>query len=165
MPHRTVRAQTLGFLAWLAAVTVAAGLGAAASVDAAAFYAELIRPSWAPPAWAFGPVWTLLYTLMAVAVWLVWREPPSPWRTQALVLFWVQLGANALWSWLFFAWRLGAYALADALLMFALIAATMAAFWRIRRLAAGLMLPYLAWVGLASALTWSTWQGNPTLLG
>jgi len=160
-----VRAQTLGFLAWLAVVTVAAGLGAAASVDAADFYAQLIRPRWAPPAWAFGPVWTVLYTLMAVAVWLVWREPPSPQRTQALVLFGAQLVANALWSWLFFAWRLGAYAFADALLMFALIAATMAAYWHLRRLAAALMLPYLAWVGLASALTWSTWRGNPTLLG
>lgn len=163
--QRSARAQALGLLAWLGAVTVAAGVGAAASGDAASFYAQLVRPTWAPPATAFGPVWTLLYTLMAVAVWLVWREPSARHTRLALALFLAQLVANGLWSWLFFAWRHGAFAFADVVLMLALIVATMAAFWRIRRLAAWLMLPYLAWVCLASALTWSTWRANPALLG
>lgn len=76
----------------------------------------------------------------------------------------MQLVANALWSWLFFAWRTGAGAFADVLLMLVLIVATMVAFWRIRRPAALLMLPYLAWVSFASVLTWTVWQANPQLL-
>jgi len=76
----------------------------------------------------------------------------------------VQLGANALWSWLFFAWRNGALAFAEVLVLLALIAATIAVFWRVRRLAGVLLLPYLAWVCLATALTWAVWQGNPQLL-
>ncbi len=165
MPHPTKRHQVAGLAACLLLCYLTAGVGAAASVDAPSFYAQLVRPSWAPPAWAFGPVWSLLFTLMAVAAWLVWREQAAPQRKLALVLFASQLVVNAVWSWFFFAWRLGAWAFADALLMWVLIAATTAVFWSIRRLAAVLMLPYLAWVGLASALTWSTWQANPGLLG
>jgi tryptophan-rich sensory protein len=71
---------------------------------------------------------------------------------------------NALWSWLFFAWHQGGFAFAEVLVLLALIAATTVMFWRIRRLAGVLMLPYLAWVCFASALTWSVWQNNPALL-
>ncbi len=74
------------------------------------------------------------------------------------------MGANALWTWLFFAWRLGAFAFAEVLLLLLLLSATTVVFWRVRRLAAILMLPYLAWVCLASALTWSVWRNNPLLL-
>lgn len=135
-----------------------------ATVDAGSFYSQLVRPTWAPPGWAFGPVWTVLYLLMAIAAWLVWREQGAGDRRLALTLFMVQLGANALWSWLFFAWRNGALAFAEVLVLLALIAATVAAFWRVRRLAGVLLLPYLAWVCLATALTWAVWQGNPQLL-
>jgi translocator protein len=156
--------QRFGLLIWWVVVFAAAGVGAFASIDAGAFYAQLDRPPWAPPASVFGPVWSLLYALMGVAVWLVWREQGQPHRLRALLLFGVQLGANALWSWLFFAWHRGAWAFVDVLLLLALICATMAAFWPIRRLAAALMLPYLLWVGFASALTWAVWQRNPGLL-
>ena len=88
---------------------------------------------------------------MGVAAWLVWRERGAPRVGVALTLFITQLCANALWSWLFFAWRHGAFAFAGVLVLLALIAATIAAFWRIRRTAGVLMLPYLAWVCLASA--------------
>lgn len=135
-----------------------------ATVDAGSFYSQLVRPTWAPPGWAFGPVWTVLYLLMAIAAWLVWREQGAGDRRLALTLFMVQLGANALWSWLFFAWRNGALAFAEVLVLLALIAATIAVFWRVRRLAGVLLLPYLAWVCLATALTWAVWQGNPQLL-
>jgi translocator protein len=165
MPHPSKRHKTLGLAACLGLSFLTAGVGAAASVNAAAFYAQLLRPAWAPPAWAFGPVWSVLFTMMAVAAWLVWCEQDAPQRKLALTLFVSQLVANALWSWFFFAWRLGAWAFADALLMWVLIAATTALFWSIRRLAAVLMLPYLAWVSLAIALTWSTWRTNPALLG
>ena len=164
MIHRSTLAQAAGLLGWLALVSCAAFAGALASVNAGAFYAQLDRPSWAPPASAFGPVWTLLYLLMGLAVWLVWRNPGAARLRLALGLFILQLGANALWSWLFFAWRNGAVAFAEVLVLLALIAATIAVFWRISRLAGILMLPYLAWVCLASALTWSVWQRNPAAL-
>lgn len=157
--------QVLGFVGWLALTAAAGALGSIASIRAPVFYAELARPAWAPPASWFGPVWTTLYVLMAVAAWLVWRERLAPGRTRALVLFVVQLALNALWSWLFFAWRLGALAFVDVLLLFALIVATLVAFLRVRALAGLLLVPYLLWVGFASALTWAVWQRNPALLG
>lgn len=141
---------------------VAAAVGAAASVDAPSFYAQLSKPAWAPPAGVFGPVWTVLYALMGVAAWLVWRAP-GPKRA-ALTLFGAQLAANALWSWLFFAWHRGALAAVEILVLLALIVAMIVAFWRISRLAALLMVPYLLWVSFASVLTWAVWRSNPTLL-
>ena len=152
----------LGLLAWLLAAFAAAAVGAVASVDAASFYAQLIKPSWAPPAWLFGPVWSALYALMGVAAWLVWRSPGP--KGLALTVFVAQLAANALWSWLFFAWHQGALAAMEVLVLLALIAATLVAFWRSSRLAAFLLVPYLLWVSFASALTWAVWQANPTLL-
>jgi benzodiazapine receptor len=165
MHPASIRTQVLGLIGWLAASFVAGGLGAAASVRSAAFYAELVRPAWAPPAWLFGPVWTVLYVLMAVAAWLVWRRHGWRGASAALTLFVVQLGANALWTWLFFAWRQGGLALAEVLLLWALIAATAAAFWRLQRTAALLLVPYLAWVGFAAALNFALWRLNPVALG
>jgi tryptophan-rich sensory protein len=162
--HRSPLTQSLALIASLAIAFTAAAIGAFASINAATFYAQLIRPTWAPPAAAFGPVWSVLYTLMAIAAWLVWRQQGSKPVAAALTLFVAQLTANALWSWLFFASREGAWAFVDVLLLLALIVATMAAFRKASRAAAWLMLPYLAWVGLASALTWSVWQANPALL-
>jgi tryptophan-rich sensory protein len=164
MAHASKLTQTIGLLSWLGIVLVAATLGAVASIEAKSFYEELAKPVWAPPAWVFGPVWSALYILMGAAVWLTWREKDAPGRLFALALFLVQLAANVIWSWLFFAWKNGAFAFADVLVLLALIAATIAAFWRIQHLAAVLLIPYLAWVGFASALTWAVWQNNPGLL-
>jgi tryptophan-rich sensory protein len=149
---------------WLFITFAEGALGAIASADAPTFYAQLEKPAWAPPAGVFGPVWTVLYALMGVAAWLVWRESKSPGRNSALLVFMVQLAANALWSWLFFAWRQGALAFLEVLVLLALIAATLVAFWRVRRLAAVLLVPYIGWVSFASALTWSVWRSNPSLL-
>jgi translocator protein len=162
--NRTAASQILGLVLWLGIAFGAAAIGAVASVDAGSFYAQLVRPAWAPPASAFGPVWSVLYLLMGIAAWLVWREQDASGRRAALALFIAQLCANALWSWLFFAWRKGAFAFVEVLVLLILIALTSAAFWRVRRLAGALMLPYLAWVCLASALTWSVWRSNPNLL-
>ena len=133
-------------------------------MNARDFYAELRQPAWAPPGWVFGPVWSLLYTLMAVAAWLVWRR--GGWRAArgALALYLAQLAVNALWSWLFFAWRLGAIAFAEIVLLFALVAATAQWFARHRRLAAALLLPYLAWCVFAAALAFAVWRRNPDRL-
>ncbi|HVE54851.1 MAG TPA: TspO/MBR family protein [Ramlibacter sp.] len=163
MPSSAKR-DGLALAGWLAVAFVAAGIGAIASAQAASFYAQLARPAWAPPASVFGPVWTALYALMGIAAWLAWREKDKP-RAPALALFVVQLVANALWSWFFFRWHMGAAAFADVLLLLLLIVATVMLFWRLRRLAALLLLPYLAWVAFASALTWSVWRANPPLLG
>ena len=149
-------------LGWLLAAFVTAAVGAVASLDAASFYAQLSKPSWAPPAWVFGPVWTVLYGLMGIAAWLVWRSPGQ--KRAALTLFGAQLVANALWSWLFFAWHRGALAAVEILVLLALIVAMIVAFWRVSRVAALLMVPYLLWVGFSSLLTWAVWRSNPTLL-
>ena len=161
----TLPSQALALVAAFSITFLAATAGGIASVNATSFYAQLVKPSWAPPAWVFGPVWLVLYTLMALAVWLAWRAVGFPQAKVAVQLFLAQLIANALWSWLFFAWRFGALALADVIALWALLAATLAAFWRIQRLAAVLLVPYLAWVTLAAALTLAVWHLNPTLLG
>ena len=157
--------QWLGLAGWLALAFATAAIGAVASVSAKAFYAELVRPAWAPPGWLFGPVWTALYALLGVSAWLVWRERGFAGARAALALFIVQLAVNALWSWLFFAWRHGAWAFAGALALWVLVAATLVVFWRMHRPAGRLLLPYLAWVSYAAALTWSVWRRNPGLLG
>ena len=154
----------LGLAAWLAVTFAAAAVGALGSAGASAFYAALERPAWAPPGWLFAPAWTTLYALMALSAWLVWRARGFAGARIALSLFLIQLAANALWSWLFFAWRLGALAFAEVLLLWCLIVATVAAFWRVSRTAAVLLLPYLAWVTYASALTFEVWRRNPSLL-
>ena len=164
MSRRSTPAQAIGLLVWVALSYAAAAVGAIASIDAGSFYEQLARPAWAPPGWIFGPVWSALYLLMSVAAWLVWREQGAKGLALALALFLIQLAANALWSWLFFAWRYGALAFVEVLVLLALIVATLAAFWRIRRVAGLLLLPYLAWVCFASVLTWAVWQRNPTLL-
>jgi tryptophan-rich sensory protein len=156
--------QILGLLAWLAISFSAAAVGGLASADAATFYRELARPGWAPPGWLFAPVWSLLYLLMGIAAWLVWRERGFRSASFALSLFLVQLGANALWTWLFFVWHRGAFAFAEILVLWLLILGTVIAFWRVRRLAGALLLPYLGWVTFASALTYSIWKRNPGLL-
>lgn len=164
-PHFSRRKQIVGLAGWLVLTFAAAALGAVASAQAGTFYLQLVRPEWAPPGWLFAPVWTALYLMMAIAAWLVWRDHGFRRAGAALTLFVLQLTANALWTWLFFVWHQGALAFAEILLLWALIAATLIAFWRLHVLAAILLLPYLAWVSFASALTYATWQLNPGILG
>ncbi len=166
MALSTQRRALIGLAGWLALVFVAATIGGAGSIDAGPFYGQLARPDWAPPAWLFGPVWSALYLLIGIAAWLVWQR--HGWRDArgALILFVVQLGFNALWSWLFFAWRLGGAAFAEVAVLWLLIVTTVVAFWRLRaRVAAFLLLPYLAWVGFAVVLCYTIWRMNPVALG
>lgn len=154
-----------GLIGWLLATFAAAAIGAAASVQAATFYGRLAQPAWAPPSWLFGPVWSLLYLLMGIAAWLVWREGGFARQRRVLVLFVCQLVLNALWSWLFFGWHRGGLAFADIVVLWLLIAATLAGFWRVRQLAGALLVPYLGWVSFALALNYAVWQLNPQALG
>ena len=157
--------QALGLAGWLSASFITAGVGGIASTNAAGFYQQLHQPSWAPPGWLFAPVWSALFFLMGVAAWLVWRAHGFRGAGTALKLFLVQLVANALWTWLFFAWRQGFLALAEIAVLWLLIAATTFLFWQLSRVAALLMLPYLAWVSFAAALNFAVWRLNPTQLG
>ncbi|MEO1421373.1 MAG: TspO/MBR family protein [Pseudomonadota bacterium] len=155
----------LGLIGWFAITIAASALGARASIAASEFYAQLTQPVWAPPAWVFGPVWSILFAMMATAVWLVWRSGGFAANRIALLAYLVQLGLNVLWSWLFFGWQLSGPAFAEVLLLWAAILTTLILFWRIKPLAGVLLTPYLAWVSFASALNFVLWQNNPALLG
>ena len=157
--------QILGLVGWLVVSFAASAVGAVASIQAKSFYSQLAQPTWAPPPGIFGPVWTVLYALMGIAAWLVWSSGGFRSNRQALTLFLLQLAFNALWSWLFFAWHRGAWALADVFVLWILIVATLVSFWRVRLLAGALLIPYLLWVSFASALNYSVWQLNPQVLG
>lgn len=154
-----------GALAVLLLVTASAALiGGVASVRAAEFYHQLSKPEWAPPAGVFGPVWSVLYLLMAIAAWLVVRAQGWPDAWPAISLYLIQLACNALWTWLFFRWQLGGVALLEILVLWILVLLTTGAFWRTRPLAGLLLLPYLTWVSFAAALTYAVWRRNPGLL-
>lgn len=157
--------QVLGCVAWLAVSFIAAAIGSAASIQAGSFYTQLVRPEWAPPPDVFGPVWSVLYAVMGIAAWLVWRVGGFRAARTALTLFLLQLAVNALWSWLFFGWHLGGVAFADIAMLWVLIVATLVAFWRVRPLAGVLLVPYLLWVSFALALNYAVWQLNPQVLG
>ncbi|AWV89889.1 TspO/MBR family protein [Bradymonas sediminis] len=157
--------QTFGLIGWLVLSYIVSAIGGVASFQARAFYADLTQPAWAPPGWLFGPTWMVLYTMMGVAAWLVWREGGAEKNRIALGIFIVQLAVNGVWSWLFFAWSLGALAFADIVLLWLLIVATIALFWRTRPLAGALLIPYLLWVSFAAALNFAVWQLNPQILG
>ncbi|CAD0328691.1 TspO/MBR family protein [Xanthomonas hortorum] len=161
----TKKSQWFGLLGWLVLCYLVAALGAAASIKAASFYAELQRPAWAPPGWLFGPVWTTLYGMMAVSAWLVWRRGGWNSTRGALSLFVLQLGLNGLWSWLFFAWHMGAWAFVDIVALWVALVLTIVAFAKWQRVAAWLLVPYLLWVSFAAALNYSVWQLNPQVLG
>lgn len=166
MTYRPVQAKpgwlTLALI--VGAVALAAVIGAVASLHAPEFYMMLDAPSWAPPPWLFGPVWTVLYVMMAFAAWLVVRERRRASVVLELSLFGAQLVLNALWTWLFFYWHQGALAFAEVVVLLITIGITALAFGRVRPLAGALMLPYMAWVSFATGLTFSLWQRNPGLL-
>lgn len=153
----------LSFLAWLLLCFATSAIGALGSIQAQSFYVELQQPSWAPPPWVFGPVWTALYALMAISAWLIWRTN-HPYKRNATLLFLTQLVLNALWSWLFFAWRLGAVSVVEILMLWVAILTNIVVFWRIKPMAGALLIPYLLWVSFAAALNITLWQLNPSLL-
>lgn len=153
MTSRSRTSDILGLVGWLVLCFLAAAIGGLlTSLGIGPWYDSLPKPSWTPPSWLFGPVWTALYTAMAVAAWLVWRKPNHPSTTRALGVFGFQLALNVAWSGAFFA--LGALWLSVVIILALLlaIAATARAFWPHSRVAALLLVPYLAWVGFASAL-------------
>lgn len=158
---KPAKKQRLGLVAWLAVVYAAAAIGAFASINAREFYAQLNQPGWSPPGWIFGPVWTVLYGLMGIAAWLVWREGGFRVQRIPLGVFLAQLAINALWSWLFFGWHRGGLSVADIALLWVLIILTTVLFWRVRWIAGVLLLPYMGWVSFAGMLNYAMWELNP----
>lgn len=124
------------------------------------WYAGLNKPAWNPPGWLFGPVWSALYTMMAVAAWLVWRRGGFAAQRRPLGWFLAQLVLNAVWTPLFFGLHRPGVAFAEILLLWLAIAWTIAAFWRVHRTAAWLLAPYLAWVSFAAVLNGTLWRLN-----
>lgn len=148
----------VGFLAVVFVVALVGGQATASSVGS--WYAELSKPTWNPPAWIFGPVWSLLYAMMAVVAWRLWRRRASPPHRTALRWWWAQLIANALWSPLFFGLRAPGLALLDIVVLLALLIVVGIRLWHLDRLAGLLWLPYLAWVSFATLLNFTLWRLN-----
>ena len=151
----------LALLCWLALCNAAGAIGSIFTLSAVpTWYAGLAKPSWNPPAWVFGPVWTLLYAMMAVSAWLVWRGDRGPARTLALRWFLLQLLINAMWSPVFFGCRNPAAGFVVIVALWLSLATTVGRFWKLSRAAAAWLVPYLAWVSFAMALNFAVWRLN-----
>jgi translocator protein len=149
----------LGLIGWLLLCFAASAVGALFMPGE--WYAALNKPAWHPPAWIFGPVWTALYAMMAVAAWLVWQRGGFAVQRRPLGLFLAQLALNALWTPLFFGLRQPGVAFAEIILLWLAILATLLAFRPVSRAAAWLLVPYLAWVSFAAVLNGTLWRLNP----
>jgi tryptophan-rich sensory protein len=159
---RPTHNPALNAICLLLALIICIGGGAASGLATppGEWYAALAKPAWTPPGWLFGPAWTLLYTLMAVAVWTVWRRRQQTSVRVPLTLFAVQLALNFAWTPLFFGMHQPGLALAEILVMLAAIVATTVSFARVSPAAAWMMVPYGAWVCFATALNWAIWKLN-----
>ncbi len=142
----------------LLCIGVAVLAGYATTQSVTTWYPTLNKPDWTPPSWLFGPVWTVLYVMMALAAWLIWQHKPVA-RT-AMTLFFIQLILNLLWSFAFFGARSPFLGLINILVLWLAIAATIVAFNRSSRSAAMLLIPYFCWVSFATALNFTIWQLN-----
>lgn len=150
--------KILGLCGWLLLCFAAASLGAVFMPGE--WYASLRKPAWNPPAWVFGPVWSALYTMMAVAAWLVWKRGGLVVQRRPLALFLAQLLLNAAWTPLFFGLHQPGAAFAVIILLWLAIAGTLVAFRPVSRAAAWLLAPYLAWVTFAAVLNGTLWRLN-----
>ena len=146
------------FLFWLLIPYTAAVVGSRFAPGD--WYASLAKPAWNPPSYVFAPVWTVLYGMMGVAAWFVWRERGLFGAKAAFGLFFVQLILNAAWSCIFFGLHEPGFALAELVALWAFIFLTVLAFWRVKPLAAGLLLPYFCWTAFAAVLNYQLWILN-----
>ena len=141
---------------------VVGGLGGIATASSIpTWYQGHNKPAWNPPNWVFGPVWTLLYLLMGVASWLIWRRGwDNPQVQAALGLFGIQLLLNLFWSLIFFGLRSPGWALLEIVVLWGFMLATMVQFYRLESTAGLLLIPYQLWVTFAAALNAAVWQLN-----
>ncbi len=157
--HTTGPASWVGLGFWLAVTFTAAWIGS--RFQPGEWYAGLVKPALTPPGWVFGPVWTMLYAMMATAAWLVWRSLGMSDALIPLGLFLGQLALNALWSYLFFGLQRPDLAFLDIVALWLGLLATLVAFWRANAPAGILLLPYLLWVSFATYLNFQFWRLNP----
>jgi len=151
----------IGLAVWVGLCFGAAFLGSIFTTPSIpTWYEGLIKPSWTPPAWLFGPVWSVLYLMMALAAWLVWRRGGLTSTRGPIILFLVQLGLNLAWSFLFFGLRQPGLAFAEIVLLWCAILTTLVVFWRRFAAAGWLLLPYLLWVTFAVVLNYTLWRLN-----
>lgn len=157
----TRRQDVFGLVAFLFACLIVSGIGGlVTATSVGGWYATLDKPAFNPPNWVFAPVWTLLYVLMAIAAWRVWRSPEAIIRRWALGIFGLQLALNLLWSVLFFGLQQIGLALVEIMLLTSAVAFCALLFWRVERLAGWLLAPYLLWVTFANVLNLSLWLLN-----
>lgn len=154
----TTNVAIIGAVGWLVLTFGAAALGARFLPDE--WYRGLKKPTWNPPNSVFGPVWTVLYLLIAAAAWLVWRRYGIAGAIVPLFVFVIQLLLNAAWTWLFFGRHQPQQAFIDILVLWVTILITLILFWRLEPLAGILLLPYLAWVSFAAVLNGTIWVKN-----
>lgn len=155
------RRDLLGLFGFFALTFLASVIGSMATADSVVtWYPTLAKPSFNPPNWVFAPVWATLYAMMALAAWRVWRFRGFAGSRRELTLFGVQLVLNCLWSILFFGLRQIGWALADIIILLALVVYTAVLFWRRERLAGFLLVPYAAWVTFAAVLNFAIWRMN-----
>lgn len=151
----------MAYVGFILLCLAAGGLGGVAtSSGLASWYTNLEKPAWNPPNWIFGPVWTFLYITMGIAAAIVWNAA-GPQRALPIGLFLLQLALNVAWSFLFFGMQNPLAGLVGIIALDLAVAATIAVFWRWSPLAAGLMLPYMAWILFATALNFALWRLNP----
>ena len=154
---RNALALLIGLLLCYGAAAIGGLLGAGGD---SSWYADLAKPSWTPPSWIFGPVWTLLYGMMAVSVWLVWLQRRQRPCATPMIVFALQLALNAAWTPLFFGLHRPGVAFADIVLLWLALVATLCLFLRRRAIAGWLLAPYLLWVSFAAALNFTIWHLN-----
>lgn len=157
--YRNTKVVQIGaLLGWMALTFCAALTGV--FVSTGGWYADLMKPTWNPPSWVFGPVWTALYIMMAVAAWLVWRE--GGWKAQCrpLTMYLVQWALNAIWTPLFFALHQPGWAFVEIVILLATILTTSFMFWRVKSVAGLLLAPYALWTAFAAVLNFTIWRLN-----
>lgn len=159
---RSKLSKIAGLIFWVGICYLVAWTGALVSPGIASpeWFNALNKPSWNPPSWIFGPVWTTLYTLMGIAAWLVWKDYGFNQAKPALSAFLVQLILNGLWSQLFFGLKLPGWAFVEIFFLLAAIIITTFLFSKKVTVAAWLMAPYIAWVAFATALNGTIWWIN-----
>ena len=151
----------IGLVGFIVVCLGAGGLGAIATTpEIEGWYKTIEKPSWNPPDYVFGPVWTTLFIMMAIAAWMVWKKDGFQAVSLAMTLFAIQLVLNIAWSWIFFGMHQPGWAFVEIVILGLAIAATTVAFFRCSRLAGWLMVPYGAWVSFAGVLNFTIWQLN-----
>ena len=156
-----IKGDWIGLIVFLVVCfAIAAFASLATRPEIPTWYAGLRKPSWTPPAWLFGPVWTALYVAMAVAGWLVWHRAGWQGGRLALTLFALQLVLNGAWSFIFFKFHRVGWAFVDIVVLWVAIAATIVTFAAVSQLSSLLLVPYLVWVSYAAALNLTIWRMN-----